>query len=63
MKPKNTERELGSPPSREVGWCATHRFTGERKFVRAQTAYKAVQRVGWTFSEALAVVVDSEAAE
>lgn len=57
------DRELGSPPSHEVGWCATHRFTGERKFVRAQTAFVAVQRAGWTFSEASAVILDGEAAE
>lgn len=54
------DRTFGPPASGEIEWCATHRFTGERKFVRAQTAFVAVQRAGWTFSEATAVVLIGE---
>lgn len=54
------DRTFGPAPSHEVDWCVTHRFVGERKFVRAQTAFAAVQRAGWNFSEAIAVVVESE---
>lgn len=51
-------KTFGPPAPGEVSWCVTHRFTGERRFQSAQTAYMAVQRAGWTFSEALAVKVD-----
>lgn len=61
MKPQ-PKREFGPAPSHEVDWCATHRFTGERKLVRAQTAFVAVQRAGWNFSEATAVVLNPDEA-
>jgi hypothetical protein len=55
-----SEKTFGPAPSHEVAWCVTHRFVGERKLVRAQTAFFAVARAGWTFSEASAVRVDKE---
>lgn len=57
---KEQKKTFGPAPATEVDWCVTHRFTGERRFQRAQTAFNAVQRAGWNFSEATAYIVEGK---